>query len=276
MNTIKYISAGVAFTALLTAAVPAFAQNLAPAPISVTGSVNANASAGGVGVSAAVSARIATGKSHADQEIDRRVTALNDLNSKVQAMVKLSADEKASIGTAISSQISDLTTLKAKVDADTDITTLKADIKSITASYRIFVLVIPQGRIEVAVDKIATAATTLTTLSGKLQTRIAGAQAAGKDTASLTASLTDMNAKLADANVQASAAASEVANLTPDMGDKTKMQSNDQALKDARAKIQVSLKDLTAARQDAGAIVKGLKDLGVSASSTTSVSGSTQ
>ena len=275
MNTIKKISAGIATTALLLTAVPAFAQSLiGPTPVSITGSADVGANAGGARVSASVSARITTAKSHADQEIERRITALNDMNTKVQAMVRLSADEKTSISTAISNQISTLTTLKAKIDADTDLATLKTDIKSITASYRIFVLIIPQGRIEVAADKIATAVTSLTTLAGKLQTRIADAQAAGKDTASLSASLSDMNTKLADANVQASAAASEVANLTPDNGDKTKMQSNDQALKDARAKIQVALKDLATARQDAGSIVTGLKDLNVSG--TTSVSGSTQ
>lgn len=274
MNTIKHISTGVAIAALLGAAAPAFAQDVAPAPISVTGTVNANASTGGtsVGVSAKLSARITAAKSHANQEIDRRITILNDMNTKVQAMVKLSADEKTSIASSIAAQVSDLTTLKAKIDADTDIATLKVDIKSITASYRIFALVVPQSRIEVAVDKINTAAESLTTLAGKLQVRITSAQTAGKDVASISASLTDMNAKLADANVQASAAASEVANLTPDNGDKTKMQSNEQALKDARSKIQVALKDLAAARQDAGTIVKGLKEFGVSATSTTSVS----
>jgi len=266
MNTTQRIFTGISTAAILLVAVPAFAQNTPPAPAVLDASVSASVGGASVSASTKVEARITTGKNRATQEIDRRVTMLNDLNTKVQGMIKLSADEKASLAASISTQLSAMATLKAKIDADTDITTLKSDIKSITASYRIFMLVIPQGRIQVAVDKVGVAASTLSTLSGKLQTRISSAQAAGKDVASLSTSLTDMNAKLADANVQISAAASETASLTPDNGDTTKMQANNQTLKDARGKIQVALKDLQTARQDAGTIVTGLKRLDASAS----------
>jgi hypothetical protein len=277
MNTIQKLFAGIAVTALLASAAPAFAQNIVPPPpTAATVNVSADASAGtaNVTVSTKLEARITTGKSRADQEIDRRVTMLNDLNTQVQAMVKVSAAEKTAISDEVSSEVSNLTSLKTKIDADTDIATLKTDIQSITASYRIFMLVIPQGRIEVAADKIATAASSLGALAGKLQTRITSAQASGSDVTSLSASLTDMNAKLADANVQATAAVSHVSSLTPDNGDKTKMAANNAALKLARADIKVGLQDLQDARKDAGTIVTGLKNL--NASTTTSASTSVQ
>lgn len=274
MHTTQKIFSGAAVAALLLTAIPACAQNIAPTLISVDAS--ANASVGGASVSAKLQARIATAKTHADQEIQRRITMLTDLNTRVQEMNRLSVDQKAGVATSISTEISDLTTLRGRIDSDTDITTLKTDIKSIATSYRVFLLVIPQGRIQVAADKITAAATTLTALAGKLQTRIVTAQAAGTDTTTLSASLSDMNATLSDANVQASAAASEVANLTPDNGDATQKQTNDQAIKDARAKIQIALKDVQTARQDAGTIVKGLKGIGASANTNADASTSVQ
>jgi hypothetical protein len=257
----KILSTGTALLFVL-AAVPAFAQTLG-ATVSASGNVPA-------------AERIATGRSRADQEITRRVTALTDLNTKIQAMVKVSASEKSSIANTMQSEISNLTTLKAKVDADTDLTSLKADIKSITASYRIFVLVIPQGRIEVAADKIQTTADSYTSFAVKLQTRISDAQTAGKDVAAVSASLSDMNAKIADSNVQAQAAISLVATLQPDQGVQATMQSNTAALKSARTKIQGALADLKAARQDAGSVVKALQGMDVSATATTTSSAGTQ
>ena len=68
-------------------------------------------------------------------------------------MVKVSANEKTAIANEVQTEISNLTALNTKIQADTDLTTLKTDIQSITEDYRIFMLVIPQGRIEVAADK---------------------------------------------------------------------------------------------------------------------------
>lgn len=258
------------FAALLIVlfAAPAFAQNVVPPPPTLDASVNANASGAGVSAGAKLQTRITTAQNRANQEIDRRVTALTDLNTKVQAMVKVSATAKANMANEISTQISALGTLKAKIDADTDITTLKTDIGSITASYRIFMLIIPQSRIVVASDKLGTVADSMTAISAKIQTRITAAQSAGKDVTSLTTTLSDMNAKLSDANVQSSAAASEVVSLSPDSGDKTKMAANDQALKDARSKLKVAMADLQTARQDITALLAGLKSVDASASAT--------
>jgi hypothetical protein len=224
--------------------------------------INANASAsttvGNVQISAAMQTRINNGKDHADQEIARRVTALTDLNTKVQAMTKLSAEEKTTFNSSINAQISTLTSLKAKIDSDSDIDTLKTDIKSITLSYRVYLLVIPQGHISVTADRLQEAADVASALSTKLSARIDADTASGKDTASAKTALTDMQTKITDANAQASASLSLVANLTPDEGDKTKQDANDKALKDARAKLKAGLADIVAARADARTIVKSL------------------
>ena len=223
------------------------------------------------GASAKMEARITKGRDRAHQEIQRRITALQELTTSIGAMIRVSDEIKTSISATLSSQIAAMTALDTKIAADTDIDTLKVDIKSITGGYRIFALVMPQGRITAAADRIKTIDASLTTLSGKLTTRITAAQTSGKDVSALTTLSTDMNAKIADAGVQADAAVTLVATLTLDNGDKAKMTANQQALKDARAKIKAAQTDVQAARKDAGAILDGLKALNAAVSASTTV-----
>lgn len=204
-------------------------------------------------------AKIADFKSKADKEIERRIKALNELNTRIQAMKKVTATQKSNLASSIQSQISTLNTLKAKIDADTDLATLKTDVQSITKSYRIFALVIPQGAEIAAADRALTLADQMTTLGTKLQTRISGAKTAGKDVTSLQKSLDDYNAKITDAKTQAQKAIDEISALTPDNGDKAKMEANTKAMKDAKAKIQAAQQDFVAARKDAKDITQGLK-----------------
>jgi hypothetical protein len=261
MNIIKFLAATIFATFLVAA--PAFA-------LSVSTAVSASANVGSTTVSASTQTKITTAKSRADQEITRRINILTQLNTNVQAMVKVSATEKTAIANEVQTEISNLTTLKATIDAETSITSLRTDIQSITKDYRIFMLVIPQGRIEVAADKIQTVVSDYTTLAGKLQTRISAAPA-GTDTTQVNAWLSDMNTQTANANTQAQAAVSLVANLQPDQGNATVEASNKAALKSAAADIKTALTDLKTARQDAGNIVKAIESWKVTAtaSSTT-------
>jgi len=273
--------ASVVATATLVfgAALPAFA-------IALGASVGLSASAaasGTVGVSAGAQLKatlITRAQDRADQEITRRLNALNSLSARVNEMQKLSTDEKSGLSATIQSQIGDMNTLEAQIATDASAnstSSLKADIQAITKSYRIFMLVIPQGAISAASDRVMTIVGMMTTLSGNLQTRITAAQTAGSNMSVSVSALADLNAKIADANTQAQAAVTETAGLQPDNGVQAVMQSNTAALKDARSKIQTAQQDLTAARKDAGTIVKvliALKD-SASAGSTTTVSAST-
>ena len=257
-------------TAAATAAIILSASPVLAATQVSTG-VHASSTAVKAGVAAKIDARLQGVKEKADAEIDRRITALNEMTAKVQAMAKVSGDTKGSVAALVSSEIANLTALKSKIEAETDLTALKTDVKSITGSYRIFALVIPQGRVEVAADKIVDVASSLMALSGKLQARIETAKSAGRDVADVSAKLADLNTKVADANTQASAAASAVATLAPDNGNATKAEANAETLKESRAKIKIALKDIDDARSDAKSIVKTLKGWG-DATSTPAVS----
>lgn len=275
MKSTKIIGVIIASSITLGMATPAFALGLGASAhtnieasttggnIELRGEVKANAGAN----------RIANAKTHADQEIERRTAALTDLNTRIQAMAKVSASVKSTLEASITSQISALTDLKTKIDADTATDTLKVDIQSITKSYRIFMLIIPQARVAAAVDVVGTVGDSMTAVGAKLQTRITTAQNAGKDVTTLTAALSDMTAKIADANTQAGAALSETVALTPDNGDQAKMQSNNKVIADAKVKLKAASADLRAARQDIQKILVALKGfhLDASASSTTSV-----
>ena len=206
----------------------------------------------------------------ANQEIDRRIKNLTAVSTRISQANRLSVDQKNSIASALQAEISNLTTLKAKINTETDVAVLKTDAQSITTSYRIYALVMPRTAIIAAADRVMTIADMMASLGAKLQTRITDAGGAGGDIAALQAKLTDFNAKVADAKVQADAAVSLVINLVPDNGDKTKMAANTQAMKDARKKIQAAHADIVAARKDAGDMVKALRGLGkTNASSTT-------
>lgn len=242
------------------------------APVFALAQTNVGVSAStSVSGSAKFTALETKAKDKGDKEIDRRIAALNDLNTRVQAMQRVSDAFKQSLNATISAEISSLTALKAKIDGDTDSATLKADIKSITDGYRIFALVLPQGRIAAAADRIATIVNMLGTLGSKLQARVQTAGAAGNDVTALNALLADMSAQLSDAQTQAQAAITVSATLQPDGGDKTKMASNLSALKQARADIVAAQKDLAAARKDVGQIVAGLAKFNANANASSTV-----
>lgn len=195
----------------------------------------------------------------AGQEIDRRVTNLNDLLSRVDGIKNLSASDKSSISSAITNQVNGLTQFKSKIAADADLAAMKADVKSITDAYRIYALVLPQVRIIAAADRVVTVAAGMQELAAKLEARISAAQSAGTDMTAAANTYADYNAKIADAGAQAQAAVNGIATLVPDNGDKAKMAANTAALKAARTAIVAAQKDLAAARKDAATIIAAVK-----------------
>ncbi len=219
-------------------------------------------------VSAATAKKMEKAKERAGQEIDRRISTLNDLNARIQDMQKITSDFKKTLNLTIQAQISAFSALKAKIVANTDEATLKSDVQSITQSYRVYALVFQQVRISAAADRIVTLTTMMTTLGSKLQARITAAQNAGAQVGSLTTTLTNMSTKLQDANAKAQQAVALSIALVPDLGDKTILASNNAALKTARTSIHAARKDLDAARKDAHTIIKGLKSLSITATTT--------
>jgi hypothetical protein len=265
MKKLSLIAGSVAITTL-AAIVPlaAFAQT---ADAGVTTTVGTPV----VSVSAKGSASLTKGMARADQEITRRITNLNSASARIAEAKTISSSEKSSIQANLSTEIGNLTSLKAKIDADTDASILKTDVQSITVDYRVYLLVLPQTRILAGSDRVSTIVSDMQTLAPKLETRITAAQNAGKNVNGAESAYTDMQAKIADANTQSSAAVSETASLTPDQGNATTEASNKVAVKDAAAKIKVATTDLKAARADIKTIESAVKGVGASATASTTV-----
>jgi hypothetical protein len=241
---------------------------------------NVNAAVGGNGASAGVAvsldATLLRGRDRGDQEIDRRNQNLADAAAHIAAMKNLSETDKASIAATVTNNVNALTALKAKIDADTDAETLKTDLQSITGSYRVYALLMPQLRIIVASDRIVTVAGEMQAFGEKLNARIIAAESAGADMTAAKASLADLAAKISDAQAQAQASVTAVATLQPDEGDTTKMAANIKALQSARATVVAGQKDLIAARADAQAIILAVKGMPLEAKASATASTSAQ
>lgn len=255
-------------SSLVIAALPfaAFAQTITTSGgvnvsvPAVTATVNASTSVG----SASISKIIA----RADAEIQRRITNLNALSTRIGEMKRLSSTEIASLQAGVSAQISQMNSLEATINAETTLSALKTSVQSITIDYRIYMLVLPQGRVAAAADRIQTIVADMQTLEPKLETRI---NSAGNPSAAVSA-YADMQTQVSNAASLASAAVSETVSLTPDQGNTTVEASNTAAIKDAASKIKTATADLVQARKDIATILQAVKGTGsVTASSSASV-----
>ena len=190
----------------------------------------------------------------ADTEINRRLVALSNLVNKISLLKRVSDGQKAAFTSEIQSNITDLTSLKTKIDADTDIATLKLDVQSIVDNYRIFALYIPKIHLLSGADVAGEMAGSLGSLAIKLQNKITTDKDAGKDVTKLQTLLTDMQNKIADASNQAANLTDQVVQLVP-----SGYPGNADSLASARDMLKTARTDLQTARQDAQEIITGLK-----------------
>ena len=200
--------------------------------------------------------RITDLKTRADNEITRRINSLNTLTTKLGNIKHLTATQISSFSNEINTEISNLTALKAKVDSDTDLTTLKTDVQSIVKSYRVYALFLPQINILAATDRALYVVDLFNALYPKLQERIQEAQTAGNNVTILTQALTDIQNNVTDAQTKTEQIISMVTPLTPDgyPGNKTTLQS-------ARGMLKQVYQDFVAARKDVKTIIQDLQTM---------------
>lgn len=210
-------------------------------------------------------------KAKGDNLINDRITKLTSFKNAIDARKRLSATQKQQYDTSITAAITNLNTLKTKIDADTDVATLKTDIKSIFTSYRIYAVVVPQIAEQAAADAMSTSADQLGSLADKLQARITEASNKGNDVTSLNSLLSDMRAKIADAKTQYANADSLISGLTPASFNSDQAGTKNTFMT-ARTDIKTGRQDLQTALQDAKNIRNGLKALKPSGSPVTSAS----
>jgi len=194
--------------------------------------------------------------SKGNEEIDRRLTTLGTLTSKINAATKLTADDKAALSNEVSTTIQGLTGLKVQLDADTTLSAAHIDAKNIYTEYRVYALVAPKvSLIKVADDQQAIQAN-LTTLAQKLQSRITTEETSGKSIATLQNELNDMKSEIAAAHSISSSMEANVVNLQP-----SDYNSNHALLMGDSTQLQNAHSDDKTAYSDAKSIISTLKNM---------------
>ena len=150
-----------------------------------------------------------------DCEINRRFVTLNALSAKIAASKVLTSSDASALSAIVSPTRSGLTSLKATIDAETDLTALKADIAKIAPDYRVYLVVVPQVNLVNGADMVIAAQAKFATVNTNLSARIAAAKAAGKNTTAAQAALDSMNASVAAAVALATPLPGKLLLLTP-------------------------------------------------------------
>lgn len=208
--------------------------------------------------------KIASLKERAEKEINRRLTSLKNVSTKINSIKKLSEENKKSLDQAINNEIENLEALKLKIESTTDLDTLRQDVKSIKDSYRIYALFIPKIHILAGSDQLAIATDKITEIATKLEQKIQILEQNNSDVSGLKTYLADLKTKNADAIKQYQTIQSSVLTLTPEgyPGNKTTLQ-------EARKMLQLGKQDIQKARQDATSILQGIKDINLAGTSST-------
>lgn len=134
--------------------------------------------------------------SRGDQMITSRLTSLNNLDARINADVKLQSGEKGALVSDIQTEISGLTALKIKLDADTDLTTAVSDEKQIITGYYIYAITEPKIRLLIILSNLQSVSLYLQALIPQLQNLITTLQVQGKDVSGLQPLLADINSQI--------------------------------------------------------------------------------
>jgi len=153
-------------------------------------------------------------KNRADTLIMNRLDSLNTLLNRVQNDTKLTASEKSSLISDVQKDVAALTSLKAKIDADTDVTTARADAKSIITSYYVYAVFEPKIQLLVTLNNLQTTASYIQALVPQLQNLINKLKTDGKDTTQLQSSLDDIASQLQTINTTLATDIATVQNIS--------------------------------------------------------------
>ncbi len=193
-----------------------------------------------------------------DTTIDKRIQALTTMATRMSAMKNVQSSTETTLASQTQAKIASLTTLKAKIDADTDLATARADAKAIVSTGKVAVSETRQVSQSARVSDVVASIAKIQT---KLETRITADQSAGKDVSALQTAYADMTAKIADATAQATTAQNGAVSLKSAAGQSAIKASNKAIVTADSAAIKTATADLKAARADITTIMNGLKSL---------------
>jgi hypothetical protein len=133
----------------------------------------------------------------------------------VTAASQLTDSDRSTQSALISDQSAGLTSLKAKIDADTEPAQLREDCEQIVLGFRVYLRTSPKVHLVMAADRELSVADRLTDMAGKLQAKADDRKAAGNDTAAAQSAIDDLVAKVNAARDLAQPVPGTVEALTP-------------------------------------------------------------
>ncbi len=194
-----------------------------------------------------------------DSQISVIIGRLNTLISKIATMKLESAANKASLTAQLQASITNLTTLKTKIDGETTVASAKADVATIYTNNRVGAVVMPRVQMTASADQLLAQISDLSARGTTTQARIVAAQAAGKNVTALNALYADFQAKIVDATTNAHTVQTSLVGLVPDNGNVTVLASNKVTVTTAHTTLKTAQSDVAAARLDLKNILIGLK-----------------
>lgn len=122
----------------------------------------------------AVNDRLSKLQTKALSEIDRRIAVYNGLLPRLSELTMISTTDKNALIAEATQAISDLTVLKSQVSSATDITSLKAVVKTLSDGYKTFGFMYPRMHLILTADKQLVRIGSLMELVAKIQSQTIG------------------------------------------------------------------------------------------------------
>jgi hypothetical protein len=198
-----------------------------------------------------------------DCEINRRISTLNELDARVASAPQFTELHRNQLRKAnnvnpasFEAEKTGLAALKTKIDGETDLSTLREDLRNIAEDFRVYLLVVPKAHLVGGADAIDKATDKLTEVAGKLGGLIEKAKANGKDVTRATALLDDLRSKTSQADSVIAGVADSIMPISPQDYNAGPGKT---ALETARGKVVQGRDLVKAARADAKQIIELLK-----------------
>jgi hypothetical protein len=190
--------------------------------------------------------------------IDKRLTSLGDLQTRLAAFKDVSAGDRTTLSTLLSSDVTGLTALKAKVGGETTVEAVRADGKTMVDDYRVYLLVGPKVHLTHALAAETAADVRLTKIHDALADKLAKDSKA--DTDANEELLADMAAQIKAADARIDGKTSALLALKPGPDAKAITDATHDVLgaaKDARGDIGKAVADAKKVRDALKGSAKG-------------------
>lgn len=200
--------------------------------------------------------------SYGDTRITERQAALTKLSGAISDRAKnsrITSDQANTLQADVTTNQNGLGALKAKLDAETQVTAARQDVKNVYEQFRIYAVVLPRDYRTLELDIEINVAHKLKDLEAKLQNAINGAPGSIKD--QLTTLYNDYVTQVSNAEAQIDAAQGELPQLTP-ANFNTNQTGYKTALTNLRNDVHTASKDLHQAGKDLHQMSELLKGAG--------------